>query len=205
MATSPVAICNVALSWLGGELIISLDDPSDEAKLCKANYEMLRDAVLEEREWTFAVARIELVALTEKPTYGFSQAFQIPANVLRILQVSKGVSTDGVPSARRGTGLGRERRVDWVREGNKVLVNESDAVSARVLVQVTDTNQFSPTFDQAFAARMAMDLAIPLTNSDKLQVSMAKMYGEKLRIAAAMDGMQGRSQVTRADSLTVVR
>ena len=207
MASSVVQICNLALSWLGGDLIISLDDPTVEAKLCKANYEPLRDAVLEEREWTFAVIRTELAALQSVPLYGFDKAFQIPPNTLRVLQISRGGSEveSGGENSRHDTGQGRESRIEWLREGETVVANNAERIYARLLTRVIDTTKFSPAFDQALAARIAMDIALPLTNSDKMQQSMAAMYGQKLRIAAGTDGMQGRSYKTRSDSLTVVR
>lgn len=209
MAASEVAICNQALGWLGGELIISLDDNSVEAKLCKANYTNLRDAVLEEREWTFAVKRLTAAALLESPLYGFDRAFQIPPEVLRVLQVSRaGSDVQAGGSAggdRHGTGQGRETRIDWLREGATIVANNADSIYIRALVRITDTTKFSPAFGQCLAARMAMDLAIPLTNSEKMQRAMAAMYGEKIMLAASSDGMQGRSYRTRSDSLTVVR
>ena len=207
MATSVVTICNLALSWLGGDLIISLDDPTVEAKLCKANYEPLRDAVLEEREWTFAVKRTELAQLQGTPLYGFDRAFQIPPECIRILQVSRGGDSveAGASNSRYNTGQGREERIEWLREGQTVVANNAVRVFVRMIQRVEDTTKFSPAFDQALAARIAMDIALPLTNSDKMQASMAGMYGEKIRLAAGTDGMQGRSYKTRSDSLTVVR
>ncbi len=214
MASSEVAICNIALGWLGGDLIISLDDPNVEAKLCKANYAPLRDAVLEEREWTFAISRIEPAALSSLPLYGFDKAFQIPANVIRVLQVSRGgedvqvgsISNTGIRSSSRGgTGQGRETRIEWLREGNTIVANSAERIFARMLIRITDTTKFSPAFDQALAARLAMDLAIPLTNSEKMQSAMASMYGEKIALAAVSDGLQGRSYNTRSDALTIVR
>lgn len=213
MAVSPVAICNIALGWLGGNLIISLDDETVEAKLCKANYDMLRDAVLEEREWTFAVKRLEPSALTTGPLYGYDKAFKIPPSVIRILQVSRagevidGTIIDGSfkSATRGGTGTGRETRIEWAREGDEILADNSDRIFIRAIVRIVDTNKFSPAFDQALAARLAMDLAIPLTNSRALQKSMAGMYADKIRLAAATDGMQGRSHNVRADAFTVVR
>lgn len=213
MAVSPVAICNQALGWLGGDLIISLDDESKEAKLCKANFDGLRDAVLEDREWTFAVARIEMAELIDVPLYGFDKAFQIPEDVLRVLQVSRaGEVDDGVlvegsfqSATRGGTGQGRESRIDWLREGETIVANNAARIFCRVLKRITDTTKFSPAFDQCLAARMAMDLAIPLTNSRLLQRDMAQIYGEKITLAAGTDGMQGRSYKVRSDSLTIVR
>lgn len=213
MANSVVQICNIALTWLGGDIIISLNDPSTEAKLCKAQYEPLRDAVLEEREWTFAVKRLEYSQLQDVPLYGFDKAFQIPPQVIRVLQVSlfdesvldAGVNGDFRTSARSGTGQGRETRIEWLREGSTVVANNAARIVARSLIRVTDTTQFSPAFDQALAARLAMDLAIPITNSEKMQRAMAQMYGEKMALAASSDGMQGRSYNVRSDSLTIVR
>ena len=214
MASSEVAICNIALGWLGGDLIISLDDGTVEAKLCKANYVPLRDAVLEEREWTFAIERIEPATLAGAPLYGFDRAFQIPAKVIRVLQVTRAgedvqggsVSNTGIRSSSRGgTGIGRETRIEWLREGGTIVARDAERIFARVLVRIIDTNKFSPAFDQALAARLAMDFAIPIAHSEKLQTSMARMYGEKIALAAASDGLQGRSYNTRSDALTVVR
>ncbi|MFV2057288.1 MAG: hypothetical protein ACC707_12525 [Thiohalomonadales bacterium] len=213
MANSPVEICNLALGWLGGDLIISLDDESVEAKLCKANYALLRDAVLEEREWTFAVKRLEPAQLVTGPLYGFDNAFQIPPEVLRVLQVSRaGTVVDGaliegsfLSATRGGTGTGRETRIEWNREGDQIMANNADRIFIRALIRIEDTTKFSPSFDQAFAARMAMELSIPITNSRALQKDMASLYAEKMRLAAATDGLQGRSQRVRADAFTVVR
>lgn len=213
MAVSPVAICNVALGWLGGNLIISLDDSSVEAKLCKANYVMLRDAVLEERAWTFAVKRLEPAQLIELPLYGYDKAFQIPPEVIRVLQVSRAgadvtsgtVGGSFLSTVRGGTGLGRETRIDWDREGDQILCNNSERIYIRALIRIEDTTKFTPAFDQAFAARMAMELAIPIAGSRSLQKDMAQLYNNKIAMAAATDGMQGRSQNVRADAFTVVR
>lgn len=207
MATSKVAICNQALGWLGGELITSFDDDSNEAKLCNANYDQLRDAVLEEREWTFAVERIEPSRLTSTPKYGFTYEFQIPATVIRILQVSlKGADAGivGLSSDIYGTGLGDYQEIPWVREGATIRCN-AEQIYARVIQQITDTTKHSPAFDQALAARIAMDLAIPLTGSRALQQDMAAMYGEKIRLAASSDGMQGRNTRVRSSVLVSVR
>jgi len=213
MATSEVEICNIALGWLGGNLIISLNDTSVEAKLCKANYAPLRDAVIEEREWSFATQRLEPSALVNGPLYGFDRAFQIPPEVIRVLQVSSagdvvnGAVVDGSfkSATRGGTGVGRESRLEWLVEGDQIIVSRAERIYIRALIQVIDTTKFSPAFDQALAARLAMDLAIPITASRTLQKDMAGMYADKIALAASSDGMQGRSYNVRSDAFTVVR
>lgn len=196
------------MGWLGGETIISLEDDLKEAKLCNANYELIRDAVLEEREWTFAVERIEPAALVTTPKYGFAKEFQLPATVLRVLQVSRAGDGDtGIAGSytEDPTMLGTYDKVEWLKEGRVIRANNASRIYCRVIQQITDVTKFSPGFTQALAARLAMDLAIPLTGSRLLQRDMAVLYGEKLASAAATDGMQGRSYRTRSSSLVNVR
>jgi len=214
MAASPVEICNQALGWLGGNLIISLDDNTTEAKLCKANYAPLRDAVLVDREWTFAIKRFEPSRLAQDPVYGYDFLFQIPIDCLRVLQVSAagreiddGIFVEGSfkSATRGGTGTGREQRIEWLREGDRIIVQVFKRINMRYITRIEDTTKFSSAFDQCLAARIAMDIAIPLTNSLPIQEQMLKLYAAKLDDAFTTDGMQGRSYNTRTDSLTIVR
>ncbi len=206
--SSPVSICNIALSWLGEKPIISFDDPTNTAQLCKVNYEPLRDAVLEERVWTFAVARIKPARLSDDPPYGFDAYFQIPPDVIKVLQVSKAAAVDnsGVyASPRFDTGQGKESPIPWNREGDRIATSQATAIYARVLKRIEDTNKFSAMFVQALAARIAMDLCIPITENRTLQEQMTTLYAAKLAMAASSDGSQGRSERTRSNSLTAVR
>ncbi len=214
MATSPVEICNQALSWLGGNLIISLEDNTQEAKLCKANYAPLRDAVLQDREWTFAVKRAEPSRLAGAPVYGHDFLYQIPTDCLRILQVSAagqenpdGNFVDGSFKAavRGGTGTGREQRIEWLVEGDSIAVQIYKRIFMRYITRIEDTTKFSPAFDQCLAQRIAMEIAMPITQSLKVQERMTILYSAKLEDAMVADGMQGRSYNTRSDSLTIVR
>ena len=127
--------------------------------------------------------------------------------MIRVLQVSRADSNvvAGLPQSRSSTGMGRETEIEWLREGETIVANNATQIFARVLIRIVDTTKFSPAFDQALAARMAMDLAIPIASSAKLQKDMAVMYGEKIALAAASDGLQGRSYRTRSNSLTIVR
>ena len=79
---SEVSICNQAISWLGGKSIISLDDGTTEANLCKANYDHLRDVVLEAKAWTFAIKRVQFAKLSEDPLYGLVLPLPFPQTSL---------------------------------------------------------------------------------------------------------------------------
>lgn len=170
---SDVGICNQAVAWLGGSLITALTDNTTEARLCDAIYADVRDAVLEAHDWTFAIVRRNLPMSATSPVNGYANAFPIPSDILRITDVNDGE--------------------DWRVEGDSIVTNEA-AVKIRAVAQITDPNKFSALFKQALAARLAADLAISLTRSQKLQAQYYNIYEVKLAQAVANDGMQGKSR-----------
>jgi hypothetical protein len=210
MAVSTISICNQALGWLGANSILSLTDSVQEAQLCKENFDELRDVVLEEREWTFAVRRLKLTPLVLKPVYGYAEQFLLPSDVIRVLNVpaSRG-QFGGLPFLNGGAGADTQEglfdwRVETIDAGRVILAN-LDAIRVRVIWRVINEKLWSPMFTQALAARLAADLAMPLTNSRVMQKDMWSLYDSKLRAAATMDGMQGKSEVKRSDNLINVR
>lgn len=172
---SEVSICNQAISWLGGTLITSLDDESTEAELCKANYDILRDMLLEGHDWTFAKSRYYLTPTVETPAFGYSAQFLIPANVLRIIQPI-------------GTGT-TSNLTEYEIEGEYILAN-ADALYVRAISSIINPQQFSLLFAEALAARLASEIARPLTHSASLAKEMWSLFSIKLSEAVASDGMQ---------------
>lgn len=193
MAVSEVTICNLALSWLAGNLIISIDDEINEAQLCKANYELSRDAVLEAMAWTFATKRYTLTPETLTPAWGYAHQFTIPAEIITLLDV-----TDKSDTPNGANDL------DWRREGNLILCDASK-VYVKAIFKQTDPARYPPNFVQAVAARLAAEIAVPLTESQQLAVAMEAKYHDRLMIAAGSDGIQGKTDVIDSRQLTGVR
>lgn len=185
--SSEVSICNQAISWLGiTPGIISLSDNSKAAKLCNANYTQLRDTVLEEGKWGFATLRqIFQTPLATPPVYGYGKAYLIPTTTLLIIECNSSGKKQG------------DMNLDWRKEtneaGQNIIVTDADVVYAKTIVQVTDPKKFTNTFRQAFAARIAAELAVPLTESTTKETKMWELYGIKIDIALGIDGMQGKS------------
>lgn len=216
---SQVSICNQALGWLGANLITSLNDDNREAQLCKTNYPDIRDAVLEEREWTFCVRRISLSPTVIEPVYGYTNQFLLPPQVIRILNLPDtrfGDTDDNLI----GTGLGGRSegpdqqpqlgtfRVESLEEPTAtgiVILANVDSIFLRVIWRVTNIGLYSPMFIQCLAQRIAADLAIPLTQNRNLQRDMWALYQEKLNKASAMDGIQGKMEIKRSNAIIRVR
>ena len=199
--TEKVQIANMALSWLGEELITSLEDDNDAARVMKLNYIPARDATLEAHEWSFAIKRFIPPKLAEAPAYGVSYAFGVPSDIIRVLSVDR---ADSTPSGYDATRIGSREQLDWIMEGGHILANE-DAIYCRGIRRVEEEGEFSPLFDQALAGYLAMLGAIPLTASAEIQANMFALYENFIRQAKSRDGLQGRSRRIRARTLQKVR
>lgn len=193
MPTSEVSICNLALSWLGGELITSLQGDSTEAKLCAANYSASRNATLEQRDWTFAADRAIPARIAEAPAFEYDYQFQLPTSPL-CLRVTKVFSDSSFAH-----GI-----ADWVKEGDRVLCNYS-VIYLKFVKELVDPTKFSPGFIQAFAARLSSDICVPLTNNVELFQTYWQLFLNKIEDAGSMDGLQGKTESVGVKHLIRVR
>ena len=190
---SEVSICNQALTWLGSDTITSLDDDSRQANWMKANYPFVRDAVMEERMWSFAVDRA-VSTVADMDAWGGMFVHPKPTEWMSVFRVYKTLTAggEGVPDA------------SYRMEGGNVLSKYS-TVYLWGLKRISDTGAFSPMFTQALSARLAADAAIPLTENRQLQADMWALYGDKLVAAASRDGQQGANDYITQRRLTSAR
>lgn len=180
--SSAVSICNQALAQLGAASIISLDDEKTEASLCKAMYAPLRDAVLEAYDWSFAIRWFDLPKLTNPPIGEYANAFQLPSSILRVIFVGQ----DSHSAVR-----------DWQVEGDSIVTNAGNC-RCKAIVRITDPSKFTPLFTQALTARLAAELAVPLTKSRSTMETLFSLYDAKLREAARRNNQQGTSRRIRS-------
>ena len=199
---SQTDICNLALQWLGEDPILTFEDaPEPESdtyarkrSLCKLNYPNARDAVLEDGDWTFANRFYNLGQLADPikndprpPITG--NAFQVPGDVLRIIQCDDGSANWNLP---------------WIKLEDRVFI-EAEQCYADTIVRIEDSIRYTPGFVQALAARLAADLAIPVRDSRSLQQDMWALYQSKLAGALANDGRQGTEPPFRSNKFRIVR
>lgn len=194
MAASSVEICNLAISWLGGSRITSLDDDSDEARICKANYDSSRRAVLEEREWTFAIKRVQLSQLSETPLFGYAHKFLVPSDLLYSIGVYD-------PAHATRVNPPQERHV---LENNSILA-DIPLIDLKYIYDVTNTKLFSPLFDQALAAHIAVNICIPLTENSAHFERMAKLYEYNLERAISSNSLQGTREHLQTSEMEASR
>lgn len=176
MATviNAVHICNMALGKLGErEKISSLtDDNSEAARTCNLHYEHTRDTLLESHTWNFAMSRAALSLDSTAPAFEFTNAFQIPADCLRVYHLWNSQS-------------------DYEVEGDKLLTDDGTA-KIKYISKETNPAKFSSLFVEAFATRLAGEMADQLTNSQRRRVELLRESEIKLREAKRRDSQENR-------------
>ena len=185
-----VAICNLALTWLGAAPISSLNDSIKTAAWMSTNYAHVRDAVLEARMWTFTLKR-EYLESNDLDPWSQQFVYNIPSTWLGVYRCFRSVYPQKI-------------QAQWTVEGNQIL-SDSPAIYVWGQVRVTDTGKYSAMFVQALAARLACDACIPLTENRQLQDDLWTIYNKKLQDAATRDNQQGRREKLQSDSLILAR
>lgn len=180
MAVTEVTICNSALIKIGAERILSLDDNTARAKILKEIYPIVRDDMIASHPWNFATDRVVLAALVTAPLYEWDYQFQLPSNCLRVY----GTDIDPEP---------------WKVEDGKLLCNFSE-VTIKFIKQVTDTSKFSSYFVEAFACRLAAEIAYAITQSTTLKDSAEAKYERQLRVARSFDAQESMGDRVYADN-----
>jgi len=192
-------ICNIALGLIGANLVTDVEaDDSTEAALCRIHYQPAKLATLEAQEWSFAVRRFMPVMDSTVPLYGWGHRFIVPPDIIRVL------SCDNPTNYLIDQAGLQAEQIDWDFEEGKILANV-DTVYARGITGAVNEGDFSPAFVQAFAARIAMMVAIPLTASQQLFQNAGGLYAGFIKEAKTRDGMQGRHKRIRNRSLLRVR
>lgn len=172
---STVGICNSGLIKLGATTIMSLTEGSRNANLCLEQYDKLRDDLLRSHNWNFAIRRAKLARLSAAPAYGFAHAWQLPVDALR---------TVAVHDNEAGSGAVRYRI-----EGRRLLA-DADALWLRYIARIEDPNEMDVSFREALAWRLAIDFALPITQSASTQKDAEDGFRRALLRARSVDAIE---------------
>lgn len=158
---SVIQIANRALTKLGAARIISLGDDNKQSRAVLSCFDDLRDDELRSHRWSFAMRRTSLAADSEAPDFGFTYAYTLPADFLRLDMVN-----DEFPAVVMDNYIGVETN-DYTIEGNKILANMAAPLKLRYIARIEDPNQMDVNFREALSCRIAAELAEDLTQSNQ--------------------------------------
>lgn len=187
-AVSDVAIGKIALSKIGESTpITSFDDENKPARELKKRYEFVRDAELRRRKWCFSLTRTTLPAIASPdpaPT-PYSYAYQLPSDCLKVLSV--GDYAPGGSYVDLNTALDT---AEFKIEGRRILTDFAAPLRLRYVKQVTDPTQFDAAFVESFAARLAYEIAMPITQSRSVKDDAWSDYVVSIREAVKANAIE---------------
>lgn len=189
---SIVSICNLALSNINARRIQSLSDSTKEARECTLHYDMARDAVLADHDWTFARKRSTLALLTE--TYsGWTYAYMYPSDCIELRHVYDGIgaatNTSYDFSDERFSVVDRVKYEVAAGDGlsYRVILTEEANAEMRYTARVEDPNMYTPKFISALGYQLAMKLSIPLKADPKRMANMSELYDRTISSAKTVN------------------
>ena len=188
MTTTATDLCSMALVKLGAAPISSLDDNSAEAEIVSRLYAPTLEALLVAHPWDFTLAHANLTPDPEAPLADFAHGFFLPDDLLRT--VSAGRS-------------GKSRGVVYRVVGDRLL---TDSRSVLLTYQRRcDASELPPHVVQAFIARLAAELAVPITESTSRAEAMQRLARAELHHAKLVDSQQSTPNVVEDFPLVSVR
>lgn len=185
---SQVEIANRALTKLGAARIISFGDDNKQARAIQSMFDIVRDSELRSHIWSFSVKRTSLAALTSTPDWGYEYEYELPSDYLRLLQVNEMYNGPSMDDYRNAA------TADYVLEGKKILTNFGAPLKIRYIARVVDTTMWDATFTEAFACKLAMELAEDLTQSNQKRDLAGQEYKFALMQAVRSSAIEQPAQ-----------
>lgn len=194
MAVSDVQIAKLALQHIGDRFAIeSLSEASTEAEQINLVYDNVRDSLLREHPWKFALRYTSPAALSGTPPAQWSYMFTYPSGALRIWRIVN-------PLDPRGTLL---PPLKWTVGRNsadaKVLMTDEAEPEFEYTATVTDVTEFDANFVLAFSWRLAETVARSLTLDEGIVERTRRDAAVQISAAKANDSNEGVTEEQNRD------
>ncbi len=186
MNWSVTDICNAALGLVGAADLANYEDAADrstEALKCRRYYPLIREVVFEAHPWKCISRRVSLTATTTAPAWGYSYAYPLPADYVRMV---------GMDDPRR----------KYKVQGRILQTDESPADLEYVWLDA-DTTHYSGMLIRCLVLNLAYELALALTRdpavADQVKMDLEKFF---LPIARMVDSVEQGEVTIQSSTLT---
>jgi len=193
--TSQIQVVNAALRMIGTRRITALDQGSVEAVEAEDAWDRVRDATLRGHPWNFAMKRASLAAHADAPAWGFTTAYPIPSDCLRVWAV-KDISWRDWKVERHGTDPD---------EVTAILANTTGALYISYVQRVEDLSHWDSLAIRVLECDLALELAKKITDSNPDVESIYQRRREALREAKVADAVENPPADTGYDDWVYAR
>jgi hypothetical protein len=186
MATD-VSICSNALLLLGDNPITDFADGSDRATLASNLWPTVRDDMIRAYTWSSCIKRVQLTHNNTAPVFGFTYAFNIPGDCLRVLSIEP-----------------YEYPLTHKVEGQQILSNYTP-MYLRYLFRNQTVTSWDAGLVDVMTIAMTAAMAYPITKSLDVKAAFEKQLFVKLRGVRAADSQQSTHPGILSSPLTECR
>lgn len=175
---SQTEVVNLALTKLGQDRVINIDDDTEPGRVMRALWSMALDSLLSAHPWKFAIVRAELAALADAPLNQWSLQYQLPEACLKLVQVSS----------------------DWVfyvmdvqtfeLEGGRILTDEAAPLPVRYVQRSPTVGTWPALFARTMAMQLAADACEKLTGSNTKAERALVELDQTIKLAKQMNAIE---------------
>lgn len=180
---SKIAICNMALGWLGSPPIASLTENRPEARYADQYYDLALEQCLRDHRWNFAQRRERLASI------------DVPEGYLPVFSFAYAMPTDSIMAHTVFDAAGIEHKFEVALSadgGSKIILTHIENAFLAYTAKVTNTELFDPNFARALARRLAADLVVPVLKNNPQKVQEAEtLYLNFVKMAQLADAREG--------------
>lgn len=162
-----IQICNLALARLGDARITALTDATAQAQYCSLFYSQTLEELQTEFDWQFCRKLASLTADTTPPAFGYARRFAVPTDFLRLIRLN-GIDED-------------ENFSKWEIVDGFIHTDLAAPAQIEYIANVTDSTKFPAVFVEILSAKLAANLALPLTGSKDLFAQMAEVFSSNVQ------------------------
>lgn len=188
MAVSKVAIANRALQKLGATRIESLTQDHPNARSMNACFDIVRDKLLRQYDWSFAITRDSIAADSDGPVWGDWDRFTKPNDFLRLMRDDE-------------SGYA----VDWKIEGDFILSADGAPLEIRYIARIEDPNKYDSTFVDALACDLAFECCEEISQSSGKKESLRQDRNDAIDEAKRTGAIEKAAQEFPEDDWITVR
>jgi len=182
-----LGVINLALSHLGIDPILSIDDPGKPAQLARLSYDTIRDLMLRAFTWNFAIDRRAMVSALPAPAYEWAFAYNLSDEILRVLDVYN------------------SRDEDWKVEGRRIVTNQSSPIFVKSILRAIVIEDWDPMFVMALSYRCSLTWAENLSRQASVTETQTRLYIETMREAISTDSLEMREEVFDVSDWIIAR
>ena len=194
-----IEIVNRALFKLGALPLASMGDNNKQARIMGGLWDTVRRAELRRHLWSFALRRTTLPALAAAPAWGYPQAFQLPADFVRLAQVNDLLVSPSETDYRTFDDS------PYAIEGSTLLTVFPAPLKIRYVFDVTDPGSFDALFVEALAAKLAYEACEGITQANEKKNLASEDYKAAIRSAAMVAAIEKPPQGIADDAWMTAR